>query len=511
MSEIRIKDIYAGKPDARDEIDTNQVENFQKSFIVPPELPIDSLLDGQKFLISGFKGVGKTAVLYYLQLLAQERDPSTCTSFMYFKSDFEEVRKSNMDSVAKKLTAIIDLSGEIQPNKVEFLHLWRWIFFKKVVDDNEENSNGLFVCDDNWHKFVKEVNKISFSSHDKGVISLSSLSVSVQTTPIPGITTTAEATFESISKNERAFRSLVDTVDCCEQFFEKLERTETPYYIFVDEIEAFYGDKELFVRDLTLIRDLIFTIHRMNSSGKLHIIAAVRNEILYAMDRFVQTRELNKVTDGFGVPLKWSYSNTNSYEHPIIKILMGRITAAGDGIAQSFRDWFPAEIHGKETVNYILDNGWNKPRDIVRFLIAAQNDSLHCNDNSFSQAAFDTLRKEYSRNSLSEIRQELQSLYTSEEIEIVLRLLRGGPRIISEKDIRKKAKKGSRAREFWDSRGEDVLEDFYRVGFWGNVNRTSAKYRWRWNHKDETGVLTDDGWELAIHFALCSELSITSY
>ncbi|MBR2366438.1 MAG: hypothetical protein IKA78_04640, partial [Oscillospiraceae bacterium] len=31
---------------------------------------------------------------------------------------------------------------------------------------------------------------------------------------------------------------------------------------------------------------------------------------------------------------------------------------------------------------------------------------------AFSQAVFDTLRKEYSKNSLTEIRQELQSLYT---------------------------------------------------------------------------------------------------
>ena len=67
----------------------------------------------------------------------------------------------------------------------------------------------------------------------------------------------------------------------------------------------------------------------------------------------------------------------------------------------------------------------------LRFLSAAQNDSLHCNDSYFSQAVFDSLRKEYSRNCLAEIRQELQSLYTSEEIELVMRLLRGGSRIIA--------------------------------------------------------------------------------
>lgn len=86
MSAIAIKDIYAGMPDARDEISTNQIDAFLGSFVVPPELPIDSLLEGRKFLISGYKGVGKTSVLYYLQNEVQNRDPSACTSFIYFSS-----------------------------------------------------------------------------------------------------------------------------------------------------------------------------------------------------------------------------------------------------------------------------------------------------------------------------------------------------------------------------------------------------------------------------------------
>ena len=508
MAEVRIKDIYAGMPDAKDEINTGQADKFFASFIIPPGLPVDNLLNGRKFLIAGYKGVGKTSILYYLQNLAQERDEATCTSFLYFKSDIEELQKSNMDSIAKKLTATVDVRGEIQPNKVEFLHLWRWVFFRKIVDDSEEYSNGLFVEDENWYEFVKQVNRISFSSEDKQVISLSSLSVSLQVSQESGAAIGANADFDRVSKNDAAFRKLISVVDQCETLFKKLVRTDIPYYIFVDEMEAYYGDADLFKRDLTLICDMIFTIHRINGYGKVHIIAAIRNEIIYAMDRFIQTKEINKITDGFSVPIKWSYSNTNSYEHPIIKILMRRISVAADGSQQEFTEWFPDQVNNKDTVNYILDNGWNKPRDIVRLLIAAQNDSLHCNDTSFSQAAFDTLRKEYSKNSLTEIRQELQSLYTSEEIEVIMRLLRGGPRITTAEQIRKRTTKGSKARAFWDERKDDILEDFYRVGLWGNVNRNGDQYAWRWNHKGDTGVLTDNGWELAIHYALCSELSI---
>lgn len=508
MTRIAIKDIYAGMPDAKDEINTEQADSFFASFIIPPGLPIDDLLGGKKFLVTGYKGTGKTSVLYYLQSKAQEHDKATCSSFMYFKSDFEEVRKSNMESIGKKLTAIIDVSGTIQPNKVEFLHIWRWVFFKKIVDDCDENSNGLFRKDSEWYKFVDTVNKISFSSQNKKVISLSSLSITTEASSSSGISAGASAAFDTVAKSERTFRQLIDIVDECEKLFIKLQRTDIPYYLFVDEMEAYYGDSELFKRDLTLIRDMIFTIHRINGYQKVCIIAAIRNEIIYAMDRFIQTNELNKIIDGFSAPIKWSYNNTNSYEHPLIKILMKRISVASHGQPQEFHDWFPDIVNGKETVNYILDNGWNKPRDIVRFLIAAQNDSLHCNDTKFSQSAFDTLRKEYSKNSLTEIRQELQALYTSEEIEMVIRLLRGSFRITSPEQIRRNAPKGSKVRAFWDARSENILEDFYRVGFWGNVNRQGSHYLWRWNHKDDTGVLTNNNWELAIHYALCSELSL---
>lgn len=53
MNRIKIKDIYAGMPDAKDEIMSGQTDNFLASFILPPELDIEKLLNGQKYLISG--------------------------------------------------------------------------------------------------------------------------------------------------------------------------------------------------------------------------------------------------------------------------------------------------------------------------------------------------------------------------------------------------------------------------------------------------------------------------
>ena len=94
---------------------------------------------------------------------------------------------------------------------------------------------------------------------------------------------------------------------------------------------------KIFKRDLCLIRDLIFTVKRFNSviaksnHGKMKFICSVRSEILNAISRFIVPKEIDKTVNGFSVPLNWSYSNTSSYAHPIIQMLLKRIAVCSDG------------------------------------------------------------------------------------------------------------------------------------------------------------------------------------
>jgi len=54
-------------------------------------------------------------------------------------------------------------------------------------------------------------------------------------------------------------------IDEAEAALAKVNRTDIPYYIFIDELEAYYGNRQIFERDLALIRDLIFTVKRFNT------------------------------------------------------------------------------------------------------------------------------------------------------------------------------------------------------------------------------------------------------
>lgn len=291
-------------------------------------------------------------------------------------------------------------------------------------------------------------------------------------------------------------------------------RTDIPYYIFIDELEAYYGDEQILFRDLRMIRDLIFTVKRFNTifasanMRQIKIICSFRSEILTAIQRFIVTKEINKITSGFSVPLNWNYTNNNSYAHPIIQILLKRIAVCAETTVtdslQIYRKWFPEQIRGMEPANYILNNSWCKPRDIVRLITVAQS-SLHNGTSMFSQIVFDSTSKAYSEDSMQEIKEELRALYTAEEINDITSCFTGYRTSFSVNDLQKRIDQ-----YFPDTilktKFHQVIKDLYRLGFLGNFLPASQIYRWQ--HKGDSSVIFSDEWRLCVHYALHGALSI---
>lgn len=92
---MEIKDIYSRKPDARDEILFEGFDEFIKTFVLADHFNIDSLISGTNCFITGFKGTGKTALLFYLDNLVKEQDESTCSSFIFLKKNLMRQNEEN--------------------------------------------------------------------------------------------------------------------------------------------------------------------------------------------------------------------------------------------------------------------------------------------------------------------------------------------------------------------------------------------------------------------------------
>ena len=280
------------------------------------------------------------------------------------------------------------------------------------------------------------------------------------------------------------YRTFISIIDQAEQIMSNLTRTDVPYYIFIDELEAYYGEPSVFNRDLCMIRDLIFTVKRFNSifsiamMGNTKIICSIRSEILTAITRFVVTKELNKVTAGFSVPLIWNYSNTSSYMHPITQIILKRISVCEGNqdfnYKKTYDKWFPELIHGIEPANYILNNSWCKPRDIVRLLSCAQN-SIQNNNHAFTQSVFNSIVRTYSEESLLEIKEELRALYDSNQIDVIITCFMGYKTTFSVGQLKQRIKQYFPG-IILETQFSQVIDDLYRLGFLGNFLPLSKTY-----------------------------------
>lgn len=515
MEELKIKDIYAGKPDAKDEIDFGGLEEFIKTYVVAEHFNIESLINGANCFITGFKGTGKTALLFYLDNRFKEIDESTCSSFIFFKEEFTDTKRSELESIAKRILSSISVEENALVENQEFEYIWRWLLFKRIVSDNEEYNRGLFIDDENWNKFEKVIGKIKSPNNKRKFIVPKKIKMAVPyMEPSTQSIMTPEVEVDLQKTSDDNFLKFMEVIDEAESLLMNATRTDIPYYIFVDELEAYYGDISVFKRDLCLIRDLIFTVKRFNCNFSTvnmkctKIICSVRSEILTAISRFVVTKELNKVTAGFSVPLMWNYSNTSSYMHPIIQILLKRI-AVCEGCSnldykKVYERWLPEKIHGIEPANYILNNSWCKPRDIVRLIMTVQN-SIFNSSKAFTQSVFDSVVKNYSEDSLTEIKEELRALYDTDQIDTIISCFMGYKTTFSVNQLKERIKAYFRG-SILETNFSQVIDDLYRLGFLGNFLPVSKTYRWQ--HKGDGRVILSEEWRLLVHYALHGALSL---
>lgn len=517
MCKLTIKDIYAGKPDAKDEIDFGGLEEFIKTYVVAEHFNIESLISGTNCFITGFKGTGKTALLFYLDNRFKEIDESTCSSFIFFKEEFTDTKRSELESIAKRILSSISVEKNALVDNQEFEYIWRWLLFKRILSDNEEYNRGLFIDDENWKKFENIIGKIKSPNNRRKFTIPQKIKMAVPyVEPSTQSVITPEVEVDLQNTSDDKYLKFMEVIDEAERLLLNTTRTDIPYYIFVDELEAYYGDISVFKRDLCLIRDLIFTVKRFNSNFSAinmrctKIICSVRSEILTAISRFVVTKELNKVTAGFAVPLMWNYSNTSSYMHPIIQILLKRIAVCeGEGCVNPdykkvYERWLPENIHGIEPANYILNNSWCKPRDIVRLITTMQN-SIYNNSKAFTQSVFDSVVKTYSEDSLTEIKEELRALYDTDQIDMIISCFMGYKTTFSVSQIKQRIKKYFQG-SILETHFAQVIDDLYRLGFLGNFLPVSKTYRWQ--HKGDGRVILTEEWRMVVHYALHGALSL---
>lgn len=520
---LQIKDIFVGSIDAKDDVNNSISENeFIESFIMPPNFEITEFLGDNKCFIEGYKGTGKTALLHYMSKYAQNN--GGLEMFILFKSEYKHSDKSKLENLAINT---VELDKESLKNEIDFEYIWRWVILNKIVQLNIKTNYRVFKKNKNWDRFEKVINSFINDKNSRSffdilpfkINKIGGIGYSVQVGD-PEIVHSLGLQDIEFDNKEKAQIEFTKLLGKAMELFSKLDIHDKNSYIFIDELEAFYEESEVFKRDLRMIRDLILTVKYFNDLfielgyRNLKIICAVRTEVLESIKKHVAAKEINKAIYSFRKELKWNYSNTNAYQHPIIQIWLKRIKMAEKKYNQAdlsdaeiMNKWFAKKIDSNEIIPYILDNSWHKPRDVVRFLQAASNGSP--NSTKYEQSVFSQLRKEYSKESWKEIFEELNIIYTPAQIELIRDFLMCYKRYFTFKDAKIRAENLAEQTNntFLIDNLNNILKDLYRVGCIGNM--TVDKRYYRWQHKgDDTLVIDDTKLYMIVHSGLWSELSL---
>ena len=150
--QTKVKNIYSGKPDARDELSMPN-SPFFRSFIMPPNFEFEDFLEGDKCFIRGYKGSDKTALLLFLNDHIHQKNDAAVSSFMYFK-EYTNIDRNNMDIVTSKYRNQIEENVVFDKNTLlkeqSFIYIWRWLLYSRIIEDNVSNKNSLFYKDNIW-------------------------------------------------------------------------------------------------------------------------------------------------------------------------------------------------------------------------------------------------------------------------------------------------------------------------------------------------------------------------
>lgn len=522
MQKLKIKDIYFGKIDGYNEFLEYGQDTCKGLFYEFPNIDISRLLNGSVYYIFGSKGTGKTMLLKYLESIISENPSYQFSEFIRFKRDVIEEERNQLKRSSLPNNAFEEtIESEVPTDfTLDCSLAWQVYLIKVIVFRLIKTEYGVFKRDnETWHKLCLLLNLIYGEIDNKSSIKrilpkMKRGNIEIDISKIAKTNLEFEWTDEE--HNKVSFTSLARQII---NLYSNLVPTENDIYIFIDELELAFKNTKKYQRDVTLIRDLIFAIEYLSDINRTHnfhvfLITAIRTEVYKNI--ISKGMEINKTIHDFGITISWEQKGGNIKNHPLLKMLEKRIHFSESKLgleisADIWNTYFIPYVRNnkKEIQNYILDQTWYKPRDIIRLFTIIQQ--IHGDKSIIDQECFDSVRKPYAEQSWIEFEEFLTVKYSDKEVEGMKKALTGIqlPFLVSDfqHHLNNKKEFFSEVNELVSKRKTpDILVDLYDMGIIGNYGSNS-----RFTFKGDTDI--DPLMPITIHYPLIKffQASITRF
>lgn len=495
MQQLMIKDMYLGKIDGYNEFLEYGQSTCKELFFEFPTVSIDKILDGSIYYIVGNKGTGKTMLLKYIESKILENEEINSTQFIRFKKDVDAEQRNQLKRVAVPTNCFEEIIESNIPtdSTLNCTIAWQIYLIKVIISRLSQTEYGVFDrIDDNWIKLCSLLKVIygensSIDQVKKVLPKIKRGNIELNFAKLAKI----NVEFEWIDSTKKivSFSSIANQIIF---LYKKLKPVENTIYILIDELELSLKKNKDYQRDITLIRDLILAVEALNEINRtqkysVYIVAAIRNEVYKNI--ISKGMEINKVILDFGVTIAWEQKGGNIRNHPLLKMLEKRIRYSEKlaGLKESSDIWdkyfVPSIGDNKLSIeNYLLDQTWYKPRDIIRLFSIIQKQ--FGNKTFFDQEIFDSIRKTYAEESWVEFEEVLTSKYFDDEVEGIKKSLTGLSLPFELTDFINNINKN---KDFFEEvnileknkKLPEILKDLYEIGVIGNYAKNASRFSFK--------------------------------
>lgn len=344
---INLKQVYFGCSDANTEAERNPTI-FREVFFDPNGY-LNELLHGDKFILRGRKGDGKTAYGAQIHLTAADHN-----IYAYQRS---------LDNFNNTTFCQIKTYENLGGNP--YISFWKCVLLIECVGMLYRYEPN--IANENFVSIVDALNRYGFLSTDNDI--------SVTITKL--VETNSTINLKSVFQHGRRYAQ--DEELCgTEQIYTAIRNSIQNIYLnkkfilIIDGLDDILDSSEFKAEIITGLIRAVEEINRVFRKTTLSIKAIIlaRDDIL----NLCRDPNLSKILRDSGIRLSWEISD-DPYDSNLISLVEKRIdiaTQSQGAFRQMWKDIFPETIGTRNSLDYLLDNIIYRPRDILQLFIEIQ-------------------------------------------------------------------------------------------------------------------------------------------
>jgi len=436
---IDFKKVYFGCADANTEAERNPAV-FKTVFFDPHDY-LNDLMNGDRFILRGRKGDGKTAYSAQIKLTASEKG-----IFPYQRS----LNNFNNATFAQ-IKTYDNLGGN------PYISFWKCVLAIECV-------GMLYSYNPNIQtpRFLD----IFEALRQRGFLSFDS---DISVTVMKLVETDSAINIKSVFQHSRKYAK-EELLQGAEQIYAAIRDSikdiylQQKFLLILDGLDDILNHHEF---KAEIITGLIRATEEINRAfGKMTL--SVKTIVLIRDDIWDLCRDpnLSKITRDSAIRLSWTIQN-DPFDSDLIRLVGKRvdmISGKQDSFYEVWNEIFPDKIGAKSTLEYVLDNIIYRPRDILQFFIEVQKE-FTANEKLTQQKIQDALTRYSEEYFVDAMRDELTGFFPDDAVTALPEILsKMGTQYFFLKDFSKECEAFP---VFQGIQVRQVLERLFNAGYIG--------------------------------------------